>query len=427
MQKILKNKLFTTVFLSDIVSNLGDTIYYLALMNYILLIPESKLGIAILNLTEIIPIFSNFIIGYIADKTKKKLQHIYFTQIIRTILYLFLGFAMGFKPELWIVVFACIVNFISDISGLYENGLYTQISKNIIEKNDRESTMAFKQSISQILDIVFKSLGAILITVISYQNLAFLNASTFLISFLIIRSISKELTAKITKDKPASDTKNSKLDNPTFSVKNIWMALKDTINYLFTLNEIKTSLIILPFINSALAITMPLVLLLMINDHNLLIINQQNTISLLAISTTIGSIAGGLLTIKLFKNVSISKLVKVLVSFLILLFIGMYFHQIYLILLCNIVINIAISSLNPKLGSLIFNNADENKLATILGGMSTYFTTGDIITKSIFSMLIIKLKVQIIITIFMIISILLGIFTFFSYSIQTSKQNCSKK
>lgn len=42
MKTILNNKLFLATFAADMLSNLGDVLYYLALMNYVLLLPEAK-------------------------------------------------------------------------------------------------------------------------------------------------------------------------------------------------------------------------------------------------------------------------------------------------------------------------------------------------------------------------------------------------
>ena len=43
------------------------------------------------------------------------------------------------------------------------------------------------------------------------------------------------------------------------------------------------------------------------------------------------------------------------------------------------------------MGTIIFNNIDETKLATIFGGMVTYFQIGDIVSRLLFSTLVIYL------------------------------------
>lgn len=44
MKNLLKNKLFLTLFASDLLSNFGDVLYYLALMSYVLQLPDARLA-----------------------------------------------------------------------------------------------------------------------------------------------------------------------------------------------------------------------------------------------------------------------------------------------------------------------------------------------------------------------------------------------
>ena len=56
MRKILKNKLYLKVLVSDLISNFGDTLYFIALMTYVTEIKESNLAISIVNISETLPI-----------------------------------------------------------------------------------------------------------------------------------------------------------------------------------------------------------------------------------------------------------------------------------------------------------------------------------------------------------------------------------
>ena len=72
-------------------------------------------------------------------------------------------------------------------------------------------------------------------------------------------------------------------------------------------------------------------------------------------------------------------------------FVAFYFQNIYLIILSSFLSSVLVSALNPKMGTIIFNNIDETKLATIFGGMVTYFQIGDIVSRLLFSTLVIYL------------------------------------
>ena len=88
MKRILQNKLFMGTFISDMLSNFGDVLYYLALMNYILLLPEAKFAISLVTLSESLPFLTMIFMGMCGDRTKKKVDMILVTLLFRTGLYL---------------------------------------------------------------------------------------------------------------------------------------------------------------------------------------------------------------------------------------------------------------------------------------------------------------------------------------------------
>ncbi len=186
MKSILKNKLFLATFAADMLSNFGDVLYYLALMNYVLLLPEAKFAISLVTLSESLPFLSMLFMGMWGDRTKNKVDRVLATLLFRVGLYVLVGLAMGFQPALWVLILAVSVNILSDLAGQYENALFTPISLRIIPLEDREKTYAFRQATGSILRIVFQSSGAVLIGIMTYQNLAFFNAATFLASAAIM-------------------------------------------------------------------------------------------------------------------------------------------------------------------------------------------------------------------------------------------------
>ncbi|CYZ88697.1 lantibiotic efflux protein [Streptococcus suis] len=70
MKRLIHNKLFLSSFVADLISNFGDTLYYLALMNYVLLLPDTKFALAMITASETLPILAGLFIGIWADKTK---------------------------------------------------------------------------------------------------------------------------------------------------------------------------------------------------------------------------------------------------------------------------------------------------------------------------------------------------------------------
>ena len=62
MKEALKTPLYVKILLADIISNFGDILYYLALLNYVLQLDRSNLAVSIINLSEILPILSSFVL-----------------------------------------------------------------------------------------------------------------------------------------------------------------------------------------------------------------------------------------------------------------------------------------------------------------------------------------------------------------------------
>ncbi|NYS49632.1 hypothetical protein HZY93_06640 [Streptococcus danieliae] len=57
-----KHKLYFATFFTDMLSNFGDTVYSLALMNYVLLVPQKEPAIALVSISESLPILFSILI-----------------------------------------------------------------------------------------------------------------------------------------------------------------------------------------------------------------------------------------------------------------------------------------------------------------------------------------------------------------------------
>ena len=52
MKHIISNRLYLKLLLSDLISNFGDALYFIALMTYVTEIKNSHLALSILNFSE---------------------------------------------------------------------------------------------------------------------------------------------------------------------------------------------------------------------------------------------------------------------------------------------------------------------------------------------------------------------------------------
>lgn len=183
-------------------------------------------------------LFIAFIVGNYADKTNNKVRGVIYSLIFRVILYLILSIFLFRSPSFPILVLASVINLISDISGVYENNLNSFILKYIVKDSDRESTMAFRESIKESLNLTFQFVGGILIMYLYYGNLAILNSTTFAISGVIYIICKKKLLKLIPKESNKINNSNNKITFGTLSKE-----LLESVKYLFSLMEIKQTLL----------------------------------------------------------------------------------------------------------------------------------------------------------------------------------------
>ncbi|WP_449453001.1 MFS transporter [Streptococcus suis] len=406
MKKLFNNTLFLSSFVADLISNFGDTLYYLALMNYVLFLPDTKFALAIITASETLPILSGLFMGIWADRTKNKLDIILATLVVRFGLYALVGLLMGFTPALWIVAVVCMVNFLSDLAGQYENGLYMPLSLRVLEAEDRETAMAFKNAVGGILMIVFRSSGAILIGFMSYQNLAFFNAGTFLLSLAIMAGL-RPAFAKLLKENPIQEVEQTETEAGL--IKGIGQSLKESYQAIQNIPVLKVSILTIAGINMVVSAVSPLVILAMKEFPDFVIVNSGITLALVFNLFSVGYILGSSLGVAFFKHVSLTNLLKFCTGLSVILFVGFYFHNIYIVMAVILLNTMTTGIINPKLYALIMNELPEDKLATINAGMGTIFNIGMVAGQALVALLVTLLSATSISLIFLLLSVgLLG-------------------
>ena len=406
MKKLVTNKLFLSSFVADLISNFGDVLYYLALMNYILLLPDTKFALAMITASETLPILAGLFMGIWADRTKNKLDTILATLLVRVGLYVVVGLLIGFTPALWIVAVVCVINFLSDLAGQYENGLYMPVSLRVVAAEDREMAMAFRNTVSGILMIAFRFSGAILIGFMSYQNLAFFNAGTFLVSLAIMLTLHPAF-AKLLKENPIQEAEQTETGEGL--VKGIGQSLRESYQTIQKIPVLKFSIITIACFNATFSAISPLVILTMKEFSDFVIVNSGITVALVFNLFSVGYILGSSIGMALFKNISLVNLLKICTLMPVLLFVGFYYHNVHIVMTVILATTMTTGIINPKLYALIMNEIPEGKLATINAGMGTIFNIGMLAGQSLVALMVTLLSATSISLIFLLLSVgLLG-------------------
>ncbi|BCP62100.1 MFS transporter [Streptococcus suis] len=402
MKKVIHNKLFLSSFVADLISNFGDTLYYLALMNYVLLLPDTKFALAMITASETLPILAGLFIGIWADKTKNKLDTILATLVVRVGLYAFVGFLMGFTPALWVVAVVCVINFLSDLAGQYENGLYMPVSLRVVTAEDRETAMAFKMTVKSLLQIAFQASGAILIGFMSYQNLAFFNAGTFLVSLAIMATLRPAL-AKLLKENPIQEAEQTETEAGI--IKGMRNSLKESYQAVQNIPVLKASIVTIASLNAIFTALSPLVILNMKEFSDFVIVNAGTTLALVSIFFSVGSILGSSIGMALFKNVSLINLLKFSTLMPVLIFSGFFLHNIYVVLTVIFVTAMTLGVFNPKMNALVLNELPEDKLATVGGGIDAFCQIGMVAGQALVALMVTLLSATSISLIFFLLSV----------------------
>ncbi|HEM6096707.1 TPA: MFS transporter [Streptococcus suis] len=402
MKKLVNNKLFLSSFVADLISNFGDTLYYLALMNYVLFLPDTKFALAMITASETLPILAGLFIGIWADKTKSKLDTILATLVVRVGLYAFVGFLMGSAPALWVVAVVCVINFLSDLAGQYENGLYMPVSLRVVAAEDRETAMAFKMTVKSLLQIAFQASGAILIGFMSYQNLAFFNAGTFLVSLAIMVGL-RPAFAKLLKENPIQEAEQAETEAGL--IKGMRNSLKESYQAVQNIPVLKASIVTIASLNAIFTALSPLVILNMKEFSDFVIVNAGTTVALISIFFSVGSILGSSIGMALFKNVSLINLLKFSTLMPVLIFLGFFLHNIYVVLAVIFVTAVTLGIFNPKMSALVMNELPEDKLATVGGGIDTFCQIGMVVGQALVALMVTILSVTSISLIFLLLSV----------------------
>ncbi|RFE01401.1 MFS transporter [Streptococcus parauberis] len=411
MKKIFSNKLFMATFVSDLISNFGDIVYYLALMNYVLILPNGKTAIALVTISETFPFLTNIVMGILGDRTKNKVDTILGTLFFRVLLYGIIGLVMGFKPTLWILVIAVIINVLSDLAGQYENALFKPVTLRIIKEEDREKFLGFRQGTMTGFQMGFMASGAILLMIFNFQQLAFVNALTFLMSSIIILSIRKGLKKKVV-DAPIHINESEKSDP---FIKEIKKSLYTAYESLSKVPVLKSSIIIVAGLNAILAVEDAILLLIFKENPNFGFGSLAATIAILGLVSSIGMILGSFLLARDQFTITIEQSLLGSIIAVVTLFLGIFLQNVYTMMFAIGLLSISIGITNPKVEVLIMKTMPENQLATISSGISTFCTFSMVISKALVSALVLFLSAKMLGLLFLLLSLILLGYTIKKY------------
>ncbi|WP_373774018.1 MFS transporter, partial [Streptococcus ferus] len=195
-----KNRLFARLAGINLVSKVGDRLFYTAMLTLATSLPNGSVAVMVVSASETLPILISLFLGVVADRQKQKLNHLVSSSLFRTGMYIGIGLLLRYQLTLPLVVFASFLNLLSDISGNYSTALFSPFTKTLIKPEDMEEAQGLVSLGTQLVTVLATFLGASLLTMYTESSLAMINALIFLsvaILYSIIKPALKNQEAKI--------------------------------------------------------------------------------------------------------------------------------------------------------------------------------------------------------------------------------------
>ena len=369
MNIFLKNKLYRLFTISSAFGNAGRTLFDIAFIIYATSLPNPELAVSIVSIATTLPYIISFILGYFADQTKDKYNRILSTRFYQFLLFSLFAFVCIYGVQWWIFIVLVFVNVVADILGGYNGYLSMSINTRLVHKEQLSEALAFISSINNTISLAGKAVGVFVLGLLSYNYSYFgmLNATLFLIAFLILAKYKNAMKAEIG---------SFKVDNKEkVSTKRF---LKDTIENFKILREIKkiyNFVILFLGMNFYSSAMFALLLVILVKNESLLFGNVAYTITLLEIVEVVSTIAGGVYQISFYKNMNLRNN-AILEIILFIMYVGnlLLLQNKFILVILTIVIGYFAGISNPKLDALILQSVPEEKQTSIYSIFSTIIT-----------------------------------------------------
>ncbi len=183
-KKLLDNSKFMRLILAGFVSSMGNKISYFALLIKVYKLSGGKIqNLGFLAITEMLPymIFGT-LAGMVVDKiSRKKIM------IISDVLRAFVVVSIIFVKDM---NFIYVTAFLSSFMGVFREPAQRALEPNLVDKEDIPLMNSFGAAASDLIQIIGSAVGAAVVGFLGVNTSFIINGITFLISAIIISTIS---------------------------------------------------------------------------------------------------------------------------------------------------------------------------------------------------------------------------------------------
>ena len=355
MKVFLQNRDFRQLTINQWISTVGDTIFYLAFLNYVADASFAPLAILLITISETLPQVLQIFLGVLADFQHHRVLKYTIISFAKFVLYSIVALSLsGQSFSLSLVFFICLMNLLSDTLSYFSGAMLTPIFIRIIGKEHLTEAIGFKQSTVSLVRTISNILGGILLGILSIQFISWLNALTFLIAFVGILFIKNDL---LKVEKTISYQEG-------LSVKSFCQHLIQSSKLIRNMDRVIFILFIVSISQAVINVTVPISTLFLRNQPFL---NLQTGQSLALLSTLELSalIVGSLVSGYLKNTISIKTALYASVVIQLLLLVGFATVHFGLILLFSSLDAFIAGILSPRLQELVFKQIPEESMGAV--------------------------------------------------------------
>lgn len=376
MNVFLKNKDYRRFSIASFLSGTGDVLFYLAFMTYASKLHNYSLALSLIAISESIPRLFEIFSGYLADKTRNKFKNIFLMAVVRFVLYAIVGFLFVAKFSDWNLVIAVVViNFFSDTFGSYSSGLVAPLVADIVGKKDFGEAEGFTSGVSEIINMVAQFVGSGLLLFMSYSNLAFVNAFTFLATGLLYASVG----LKHKKDGQSLEPKEVNEQKFVATMKSSFTQAKKAPGLL-------TIMVIVALLNGVLGAMSALIPIVMAGHKSTMLIgNYSFTMAVMGVLVSCGAALGSMFGQQLFRNVSAFTMTIIAGALSFLTTLSTLSAHIYAVLPFFFLLAATASIASIKLTQWLVNTVEHKILASTVGLLNTFAMASSPVMTTIFT------------------------------------------
>ena len=355
MKVFIQNRDFRQLTINQWISTVGDTIFYLAFLNYVADASFAPLAILLITISETVPQVLQIFMGVLADFQHNRVLKYTVISFVKFVLYSIVALSLsGQSFSLWLVFFICLMNLLSDTLSYFSGAMLTPIFIRIIGKEHLTEAIGFKQSTVSLVRTISNILGGILLGILSIQFISLLNALTFLIAFVGILFIKNDL---LKVEKTISYQEG-------LSIKSFCQHLFQSSKLIWNMDRVIFILFIVSISQAVINVTVPISTLFLRNQPFL---NLQTGQSLALLSTLELSalIVGSLVSGYLKNTISIKIALYASLIIQLLLLVGFVAVRFDWILIFSALDAFFAGILSPRLQELIFKQIPEESMGAV--------------------------------------------------------------